>query len=527
MLSPKPGITCLIAALLITWLCIYLDTTPTHASPPAADSVFSGPRAMAHLREIAKLPHSTGTQANRAVRDYLVRTCAAMGLDTSIQHATGLAAQFEGVASANIYNVIARIKGAANTKAVLVAAHYDSQPNAGGAGDDGSGCVAMLETARSLKAGHPLKNDIIFLFTDDEEDGLIGAHAFVRENPLVKDIGVMLNFDARGSSGVNLISETNPGNGWVIDGYARSGAHRNASSLNYEVYKRLPNSTDYTPFKAAGIAGLNNAFIGGFVNYHAMTDLPANIDPHTIQETGDNMLAEARYFGDQNITETNAPDLTFFNLIGDWFIRYPASLNPVFLLLVNILLIVALSIGVASKQVRFPGLVSGLLAFPVTLIILYFLSDFVLRGIRVASPLYGGYYSNTYHPGFYYLSLAALGIAVFALLYQWLLSRFSMPSLLMGTLIILVLATDGLYVIMPTAIYFLCFPLLVLLAGGCFTFFRRSASASQPFRASNGYVSSTAARHSATSPYIILALLLPAILLLTPIFSMFFVAFDL
>ena len=50
-------------------------------------------------------------------------------------------------------------------------AHYDSVPFGPGAADDGAGVVTLLETARALKAGPPLKNDVIFLFTDGEEAG--------------------------------------------------------------------------------------------------------------------------------------------------------------------------------------------------------------------------------------------------------------------------------------------------------------------------------------------------------------------
>ena len=35
-------------------------------------------------------------------------------------------------------------------------AHYDSVPMAPGAGDDGAGVVAILETARALKTGSAL-----------------------------------------------------------------------------------------------------------------------------------------------------------------------------------------------------------------------------------------------------------------------------------------------------------------------------------------------------------------------------------
>jgi len=505
------AVICLLAAILITGLCIHLDTTPVQADPSPADYEFSQKRALEHLRQIAGSPHSTGTPGNAVARAYILNTCAALGLDTSVGHAIGVSPQGGGAVAANVYNIVARLKGSASSKTVLIAAHYDSQPNAGGAGDDGAGCAAMLETARILKTGRPLMNDIVFLFTDGEEDGLLGANAFVRENPLLKDIGIMLNFDNRGGAGPILLSETNPGNGWVIDGFARSGAHHNASSLNYEVYKRLPNSTDYTPFKSSGIAGLNNAFIDGFVHYHSISDIPANLDPGTLQEEGDNMVAEARYFGNVRIGDTKAPDLTFFNIIGGWFVRYPASLNIVLLVLVNILLVTCLIIGFTGRQVRIPGLAFGFLAFPLMLGILYFVSDWALKAIRLASPLYEGYYSNAYHPGYYFLALAALGITLFSVVYRWLLSRFSMPSLLGGTLVFLVILLDFLYMIMPTAIYFLCIPLLVLLAGGAFTFFRRP--------------SSSAARQP--SPGISLLLLIPAILLLAPIYAMFFVAFDL
>ncbi|HEY4336280.1 MAG TPA: M20/M25/M40 family metallo-hydrolase, partial [Puia sp.] len=409
----RSAIICLLAAILIAWLCIHFDTTPARVDPNPADTAFSEPRAMAHLREIAKTPHSIGTPANADVRAYIANACAQLGLDTSIQRATTANRVGNGVVASTVYNIIARLKGANRCKTLLIAAHYDSQPNALGAGDDGSGCAAMLETARALKAGAPLNNDVLFLFTDGEESGLFGAEAFVRDNPQLKEVGMMLNFDARCNAGSSLIAETNPGNGWVIDGYARSRSHHNASSLNYEIYKLLPNSTDYTPFKNAGIPGLNSAVIDGFVHYHSMTDGAGAIDPNSLQEEGDNMLAGARYFGNIDIRGTKTSDETYFNIIGGWFVHYPAALNIYFLVLTNILLVLGLVIGFSAKQVRFRGLLAGFLAFPPTMVILYFLGSWTLRGIRSATPLYLGYYSNTYHPYYFYLALAALAIAVF------------------------------------------------------------------------------------------------------------------
>jgi hypothetical protein len=512
----RSAFICLLAAILIAWFCIHLDTTPNRINADPADSAFSEPRAMARLREIAKAPHSIGTPENAAVRNHIAGICAKLGLDTSIQQATTVSRVRWGIVAARVFNVVARLKGTNPGTTLLIAAHYDSQPNAVGAGDDGSGCAAMLETIRALKAGTPLKNDVIFLFTDGEEEGLLGAEAFVRDNPLLKEVGMMLNFDARCNAGPPVVAETNEGNGWVIDGYARSQGHHNASSLNYEIYKLLPNSTDYTPFKAAGIPGLNSAVIDGFVHYHSMTDIPANFDARSLQEEGDNMLAGARYFGNCDLRDTKSPDHTYFNIIGGWFVHYPAGLNIYFLILTNLLLIIGLVIGFRAKQVRFRGLLTGLIALPLTLLILYFLSSWTLGAIRSAEPLYLRYYSNAYHPYYFYFALAALAITVFTLIWRWLLSRFSMPSLLAGASILLVVLLDGLYLLIPTAIFFLCFPLLILLAGGIFSFFHRAGSPATPV-----------ARSLSTSPFTALVLLMPALLFLAPMCFLFFVVFDL
>ena len=41
--------------------------------------------------------------------------------------------------------------------------------------------VAWVETARAL-GGKPLRNDIVMIFTDGEEPGLLGASAYVAEH---------------------------------------------------------------------------------------------------------------------------------------------------------------------------------------------------------------------------------------------------------------------------------------------------------------------------------------------------------
>ncbi|TDD83588.1 M28 family peptidase [Actinomadura darangshiensis] len=97
----------------------------------------------------------------------------------------------------------------------LPAAHYDSAAMGPGASDDGAPVAAIRETARALREHGPLRNDLVLLLPDGEEDGVLGAEAFAREHSLGRAKGVLLNFEARGAGGPMLLFETSRGNaGW-------------------------------------------------------------------------------------------------------------------------------------------------------------------------------------------------------------------------------------------------------------------------------------------------------------------------
>ena len=102
------------------------------------------------------------------MRAYIMAQCVALGLDTFSQHATSAVYGYTGVQAGEVTNVGGIYRGVDSAlspgSAVLVMAHYDSQPNAVGAGDDGVGCASLLETARLLRSGPRLRNNVIFLF---------------------------------------------------------------------------------------------------------------------------------------------------------------------------------------------------------------------------------------------------------------------------------------------------------------------------------------------------------------------------
>jgi Zn-dependent M28 family amino/carboxypeptidase len=132
--------------------------------------------------------------------------------------------------------VVARLAGTGSGKALLLMAHYDSRGTAPGASDDGYGVASLLETARALTTSPPLTSDIIFLFTDGEEDGLLGAQAFVSSHRWAAHVGVVLNFEARGNAGPVLMFQTSDDNGALVRQLARAAPHPVASSLSQAVY---------------------------------------------------------------------------------------------------------------------------------------------------------------------------------------------------------------------------------------------------------------------------------------------------
>ena len=56
----------------------------------------------------------------------------------------------------------------------------------------------------------------------------------------------------------------------------------------YEVYKRLPNDTDMTVFKRAGIPGMNFAAIEGHTSYHTQLDRPELLQEGSLPTSGRN-----------------------------------------------------------------------------------------------------------------------------------------------------------------------------------------------------------------------------------------------
>ncbi|MBC8757319.1 M28 family peptidase [Kordia sp. YSTF-M3] len=380
---------------------------------------FSTVRAFEHVNELAKEPHYVGSKAHETVRNYIISELKKLGLQPSVQE--GFTLDGWGNVS-KPKNILARIKGKNSSKALLLLSHYDSDPHSAvGASDAASGVATILEGTRAFLAkGKQPENDIILLLSDGEELGLNGAELFVNKHPWAKDVGLVLNFEARGSGGPSImLLETNNGNAKLIKAFKDAGTqYPVGNSLAYSIYKMLPNDTDLTVFREDGnIQGFNFAFIDDHFDYHTANDTPENLDFNTLAHQGTYLMPLLDYFSTQDLTQmTSEDDLIYFNSPFG-FHTYPFSWILPMLILIILLFIGLILYGFKEKMLSGKGILSGFIPFLVALIASCAATILGWKLINWLYPHYGEIQHGFTYNGYTYISLFAflsLGISFYS-----------------------------------------------------------------------------------------------------------------
>ncbi|MEP6918732.1 MAG: M28 family peptidase, partial [Acidobacteriota bacterium] len=78
----------------------------------------------------------------------------------------------------------------------------------------------------------------------------------------------------------------------------------------------LPNDTDFTILARQGIPGLNFAAVGDGYSYHTARDVPDRLSPHTLRDTGENVVAIATALEAADITIRSGSGATYFDIGG-------------------------------------------------------------------------------------------------------------------------------------------------------------------------------------------------------------------
>ena len=473
--------------LLVGFLAIYAVLAPSPKPATAPPTEFSALRALEHSKATARVPHPMGTTANGKVRAYIIRALSELGVEAeeqSSRHQHGKTVEVS-------VNVIGRIPGTANSKAFTLMAHYDSVPFGPGAADDGAGVATLLETARALKAGPPLKNDVIFVFTDGEESGEVGAEAFMR-SPWADKVGVLVNFETRGTSGPSMMFETSPGNGWLIAEAAKAGVGLRACSLMYSVFKLMPFDTDFTVAKQRGLKGFNFAFIDNFCWYHTKNDTPEHMSLASLQNHGSYALGLARHFGNLPLDgELAKPDLVYFDTLGPRMVYYPMAWSAPIAWAAALVFLFMVILGIVRGRMTFPGFLAGVLAFALTAAASMLVTLAALAMVYGPQKLYTQYTTGILnlpdlvalnHNTLYGWAFAALVTGIFMACYQWLCRRARPAGLATGALAWWVVVLAGLQHFMPGGSYIAAWPLLFASLGLTVSFLWRADTAALPLR---------------------------------------------
>ncbi|WP_297692527.1 M28 family peptidase [uncultured Eudoraea sp.] len=491
-------------SFLLILLAIYLsfDTVmPKYKSDlgePA--TVFSTDRALKHVEAISKQPHGVGFDAHETVKKYILDQLSQMGLETTTQKGYTIG-DWNNFSKAE--NIIARIKGSQPGKALMLLSHYDSSPHSSlGASDAASGVATILEGIRAYLASETIpKNDILILISDAEELGLNGADLFVNSHPWAKDVGLVLNFEARGSGGQSyMLIETNRGNEKLIEEFTLADPDFPvANSLAYSIYKLLPNDTDLTVFREdRDIEGFNFAFFDDHYDYHTALDTYERLDRNSLAHQGSYVMPLLHHFSQTDLTDLKSlNDSIYFNVPLFKLISYPFDwIWPMFYLAL-VLTFALLFYGFKMKRLNLKEIGIGFLPLLFVLAINGIVGWYGWSVLNWIYPHYNDIlHGFTYNGHKYIIAFVLFSIGTCFLVYHR-YRKISIPSLLVAPLIIWLAICWGLASYLPGASYFIL-PIYALL-GSLLISLQKEKS----------------------NPYFLVALTLPAIWLYAPFIQMF------
>jgi hypothetical protein len=469
------SVSVLMTLVAAVWFGLFPAGAPDPVAASASPLEFSSGRALEHVRVVARSPHPMGSAANDAVREYLIGELDAFGLQADVQDATAVRMGIDGLVAGRPKNVAARLEGSSGgDQAFLLVAHYDSVATGPGASDDGAGVAAVLETARALRAGPALQNDVILLFTDGEERGLLGAQGFADHHRWARDVRVVLNLEARGNTGVARLFETSEDSGWIVGEFAEAVPYPVANSGSTAGYQLSGSDTDLTVFMDAGLPGLNVAYLEGLPHYHTRLDTVQELDERSLQHLGSYALALTRQFGDADLNQPKAPDAVFFTVLGLMF-HYPIGWALPLTVFAVLLFVVVLSLGLRRKELTLAGFGLGFLGLLVATICAALTAYVLWILIRILNPT-GDLWGLQYRAALHWLGLASVTVAVTTALYVTFSRRIRVADLAAGAMVWWLLATVLTGLFFPPASFGVVWPLTCGLLGLGALFFLRDWS---------------------------------------------------
>ncbi|KAF7728296.1 hypothetical protein EC973_006471 [Apophysomyces ossiformis] len=240
----------------------------------------------------------------------------------------------------NVTNIIVRLSCPVDTvtdkddrsceqNAILLNAHFDTTLGSPGATDDGSGVAVMLDIIRALsqRDWRGYRNSIVFLFNGAEETLQDASHAFITTHELKDTIRAVVNIDACGTSGREILFQANSRE--MIEAY-KQAPHPHGTVMANDVFRTglIISDTDFRQFVQYGnLTGIDMAIYKNSYLYHTHLDITKNLQPGAIQHLGENTLAIVNHLAKStNLTGIErTSEVVFFDVHGLFFMVYSWS----------------------------------------------------------------------------------------------------------------------------------------------------------------------------------------------------------
>lgn len=301
--------------LFCTLFCFFTGAFSQHPDVDAAQ--IRG--AMEFLASDAMQGRGSGTHDELLAATYLASQLRQIGIEPAgdnggfIQDVSGEFNFYrEGKKPWNTRNVIGRLEGRdekMKDQVILLTAHMDhlgiGKPVDGdniynGADDDASGCVAVLELARTLAHENAPKRTVFFVFFGSEETGGQGNQYFLQHPPVpLKSIVANLEFEMIGRAD----SAVKPDELWLT-GFERSNLGpelaKHGAKLVTDPHPQqhfFQRSDNYALAKQGIVAHTVSSF-GLHKDYHRPSDDLAHIDFNHMEEAIHSMLGPVKWLAD-------------------------------------------------------------------------------------------------------------------------------------------------------------------------------------------------------------------------------------
>ncbi|KAF9428134.1 hypothetical protein BGZ94_003292 [Podila epigama] len=227
-------------------------------------------------------------------------------------------------------NIIVRLSCGpeCDQSSILLNSHYDTTLGSPGAADDALGVGVMMEIIRimSLRPA-PKKNSIVFLFNGGEESLQDASHSFITNHELKDNIKAVVNLEACGTSGPEILFQAN--SRAMINAYG-TVPYPHGTVLANDLFATglILSDTDFRQFVDHGnLTGLDMAVYKNSYLYHTHLDLDEYMEAGLPQHMGENTLALAMHLtenADLSGLESTS-SVVFFDVFGKFFVSYDWS----------------------------------------------------------------------------------------------------------------------------------------------------------------------------------------------------------